>query len=80
MIAQLERSALGLVGSANVVLAAAYLDLIEGAVLILVVGAAVDGALDAGVGLIDHNCFLLVSCYTKSMPIERSRYAPTCIK
>ena len=52
VVAQLEGGALSLVGSADVVLAATYLDLVEGAVLILVVGAAVDGALDAGIGLV----------------------------
>ena len=61
MVAQLEGGALGLVGGADVVLAAAYLDFIEGAMMILVIGAAVDGALDAGIGLIEHNYFLLVS-------------------
>jgi hypothetical protein len=60
VIAQLERSALSLLGLANVVLAVADLDLVQSAVLILVISAAVNGALDAGVGLVDHDVFLLV--------------------
>ena len=60
VVAQLEGSALGLVGLAHVVLAAANLNFIQGAVLVLVIGAAVDGALDTGVGLIIHDILLLV--------------------
>jgi hypothetical protein len=59
VVAQLEGGALGLLAVAHAVLAAAHLDLIEGAVGVLVVGAAVYGTLDAGVGLVEHSCFLL---------------------
>ena len=61
VIPQLEGGALGLVALAHVVLAAAHLNLVEGTVLILVVGAAVDGTLDAGIGLVKHLIFLLLS-------------------
>ena len=60
VVPQLEGSALGLVGLAHVVLGAAHLDLVEGAVGVFVVGAAVDGALDAGIGVIVHCHNLLV--------------------
>ena len=39
----------------------AHLDLVQGAALILVVGAAVHSAFDAGIGLVKHGRFLLVS-------------------
>ena len=60
VVAQLERGALGVLAVADAALAAAHLDLVEGAVGVLVISAAVDGALDAGVGLVKHNHFLLV--------------------
>lgn len=60
VVAQLERSALGGFCLAYVFGGAAYLNLVEGAMLILVVGAAVDGALNAGIGLVKHVVFLLV--------------------
>ena len=61
VVAQLEGRALGLAALAHAVLAVAHLDLVQGAALVLVVGAAVHRALDAGIGLVDHGCFLLVS-------------------
>ena len=61
VVAQLEGRTLGLAALAHAVLAMAHLDLVEGTVLVLVVGAAVHRALDAGIGLVDHGCFLLVS-------------------
>ena len=61
VVAQLEGRALGLTAGAYAVLTVAHLDLVEGATLVLVVGAAVHGALDAGIGLVHHGCYLLVS-------------------
>ena len=61
VVAQLKGRALGLLAVAHAVLAVAHLDLIEGAALVLIVGAAVHGALDAGIGLVKHGRFLLVS-------------------
>ena len=62
VVAQLEGRALGLAALAHLVPAVAHLDLVEGAALVLVVGAAVHRAFDAGVGLIRcHGHFLLVS-------------------
>ena len=48
VVAQLEGRALGLLAVAHAVLAVAHLDLVEGAVLILVVGAAVHRVDPAG--------------------------------
>jgi hypothetical protein len=61
VVPQLEGSALGLAAGAHAVLAVAHLDLVEGAALVLVVSAAVHGALDAGIGLVHHGRYLLVS-------------------
>jgi hypothetical protein len=60
VIAQLEGSTLGAVGLGDVLGAATHLDFVQGAVLVLVIGAAVDRALDAGIGLLVHHVFLLV--------------------
>jgi hypothetical protein len=60
VIAQLEGSTLGAVRLGDVLGAAAHLNFVQGAVLVLVVGAAVDRTLDAGIGLFVHNVFLLV--------------------
>ena len=62
VVAQLEGRALGLAALAHFVPAVAHLNLVEGAALILMMGAAVYGALDAGIGgLVNHGYFLLVS-------------------
>lgn len=53
VVAQAEGRTLSLAALSDVVLGAGYLDFVEGAVCVLVVGAAVYRALDAGVGLID---------------------------
>ena len=60
VVAQLERGALGGLSLAYVFGAATHLNLIQSAVVILVIGAAVDGALNAGIGLVKHFLFLLV--------------------
>jgi len=60
MIAQLKRCALGFLRLAHIILAAANLNLVQSAVMVLVIGAAVYAALDAGIGLIVHNVLLLV--------------------
>ena len=54
VVAQLEGGALGLLAVAHAVLGAAHLNLVQGAGLVLVVGAAGHGTLDAGIGLIKH--------------------------
>ena len=55
VVAQLEGRALGLLAVAHAVLTAAHLDLVQGAALILMMGAAVHGAFDAGVRLLKHS-------------------------
>ncbi len=79
VVAQLEGRTLGLAALAHAVLAMAHLDLVEGTVLVLVVGAAVYGALDAGIGLVNHGRYLLVSYshfeYRGSMPRKEAGYS-----
>ena len=73
VVAQFEGRALGLAALAHFVSAVPYLDLIEGAALIFVVGAAVHRTLDTGIGLINHGHFLLVSRW---IPGYKKEYAP----
>ena len=60
VVAQAEGRALGLVALAHAVLGAAHMDLIEGAMGVLVVRAAAHGALDAGIGLIHGHSRVLL--------------------
>ena len=84
VVSKFEGSTLGLFRLTHVALGAAHLDLIQGAVGVLVVGAAVDGALDAGVGItgvIVHVTYLLELVIQKEYaPTEAGLFPPWCIE
>ena len=64
---QLEGRTLGVLAAVHLGLAAAHLDLVEGAGLVLEVGAAGDGALDVGIGVFKHSKDLLILDSIRSM-------------
>lgn len=72
---QLEGRTLGVLAAADLVLAAAHLNLVEGAGLVLVVSTAGDGAFDAGIGLFVHDIDLLVLDSKSSMHQMQGDYS-----